>query len=310
KALPSFSRSRPTCTSTGCSGSAWSKVYRYDNVGRVLETDGKDFSYDAASRFQLLRVAGESADRTYDPVGRLRSRLTATGETDTYAYGPDGFLQEQRRGDVSRNRRTSDYAGNRVKTELLGSNPQTTWDLGNYKIVYDRTSGKYFHTLYVTGQHGSRIAHRTQEKPSMAAASLWSARQDRTLASMYEPMSRGGLLPWAKHRAAAAFKTLINDLDGARGLLNSLTALAMLGGLLALSVVSARQLIAHARHYLMAGHRRGRRFAWLAPTAVCALAAACMGKYETEAPQPATADSIAKEGRYSIMQALTPGGTN
>ena len=38
----------PPAAASSCSGSAWSKRYRYDNVGRVMEKDGKSFTYDAS----------------------------------------------------------------------------------------------------------------------------------------------------------------------------------------------------------------------------------------------------------------------
>ena len=217
------------CSASSCSGSAWSKIYRYDNVGRVLEKDSKSFTYDPAKPFQLTRVAGEPADRTYDAVGRLLSKTGAAGATDTYINGADGFLHEHRRDGATLHRMTYDYLGNRVKKEFLGTNAQTTWDIGNYKIVYDRASGKYFHTLYVMGLHNSRIAHRTVEKSEMAAAAAWGAFQDRALASLYEPKSLSGFLPWAQHQSSAAFKALLNDADGARGLTAGLVALALVG---------------------------------------------------------------------------------
>ncbi len=175
-----------SCSGTLCSGNAWSRSYRYDGVGRVLEKDGKTFVYDAERPFQLRRVGNESADRTYDAVGRLLSRTRDGGAIDTYATGPDGFLQAQLRNGTTLHRMTTDYQGNRVKKEFLGANPQTTWDLGNYEVVREHATGRYFHTLYVTGLHGSRVAHRTVERPGLiaAAANADQARAPLALAGM------------------------------------------------------------------------------------------------------------------------------
>jgi RHS repeat-associated protein len=287
------------CNSAGCWGSAWSKRYVYDNVGRVLEKDGRAFTYDAGKRFQLARVAGESADRTYDAVGRLLSKSGASG-TDTYVNGADGFLHEHRRNGTLVHRMTYDREGNRIKKEYLGANAQTTWDLGNYKIVHDRASGKYFHTLYVVGMHGSRIAHRTVEKPGMAAAAGLGGYQDRAQATLYEPTSVAGFLPWLQHRSAVAARALITDIDGARGIGAAVTALAVFLCIAFLLSICARQLMS-AR----------RRAGWLAPVALCAMTAACVDNYNAPpASAPKSAESISKDGSYRISQALTPGGSN
>ncbi len=295
------------CSGASCFGDAWSKRYVYDNVGRVLEKDDKAFSYDVSKRFQLTRVAGESADRTYDAVGRLQSKSSASS-TDTYLNGADGFLHEHRRDGTTLHRMTYDYLGNRVKKEFLGAHPQTTWDLGSYKIVHDRSTGKYFHTLYVMGLHGSRIAHRTTQKSGMVAAAAWSIHQDRALASLYEPASLAGFLPWAQHQSAATIKSLVHDIDGANGLFASLAALTMLICIVVFALWWAWELARIAYAWTSGASVQRRRVAWLAPAMLGAMTVACVDKYEGKPQPPATADSIAKDGRYGILQAISRGG--
>ena len=136
--------------------------------------------------------------------------------------------------------------------------------------------------------------------------------QDRALASLYEPNSLSGFLPWAQHQSSAVFKALLNDADGARGLTAGLVALALLVSLLGFAMWCAWELVLQAYTRIRGMARPRRRAAWLAPTMLCLATSACVGKYDTEPQQqpPATAESIGKEGRYSIMQALSRNGTN
>ncbi len=298
------------CSAGTCAGAAWSRRYTYDHVGRVTEKDGRAFTYDATRAFQLKRVAGEGADRTYDAAGRLLTKSSAGGVLETYVNGADGFLQEHRRGATTLHRMTYDYLGNRVKKEYLGPNAQTTWDLGSYKIIHDQASGKYYHTLYVLGLHDSRIAHRTTEKPGMVAAAALSSFHDTAVASLFDAGSVGGSLPWATHQSAATFAALVRDLDGARGPLAALAALAFFLTAAVLAVRCALQLAGAIRARVRRVRLPRPRFAWAAPAALAALAAGCVNEYETVPEQAAGADTISKDGRYGLLQALRRDGTN